>query len=135
MNLFAAGVVVRKDGKFLMVQEAKEKVRGLWNWPAGHRDGDETIEDCAKREAKEETGFDIELTGEIGLWARESEPDNPNVRKKLFLGKVVGGEAKVQAEDVLNVQWFTEEEIRAMTDKIRSGWVIESLDILRKRSL
>ena len=44
----------------------------------------------------------------------------------------MGGELKVQKGELLDVAWFTEEEIRAMKDKLRSVWVLESLDILKK---
>lgn len=57
------GTVIEKDGKYLLVQEAQEKCRGKWNLPAGHLDPGETMVDGAKREAKEETGCDVELTG------------------------------------------------------------------------
>ncbi len=129
MRLLVAGVVIQKDGKFLMVQEAKPDVYGLWNWPAGHLEEGETMEEGAKREAKEETGFDVEVGQEIGEWPGDT---NPKKRKKLFLASIVGGELMVQEGELLDVAWFTEDEVRAMTDKLRSPWVLESLDILKK---
>jgi ADP-ribose pyrophosphatase YjhB (NUDIX family) len=30
-----AGVVVKQDGKYLLVQEKKPEAHGLWNLPAG----------------------------------------------------------------------------------------------------
>lgn len=49
MGIVIVGGVVEKDGKFLLVQESKEKCRGKWNIPAGHLDPNETIFDGAKR--------------------------------------------------------------------------------------
>ena len=57
------GGVLEKDGKYLLVQEAQEKCYGKWNLPAGHLDPNETIIEAAKREIKEESGLDVELTG------------------------------------------------------------------------
>ena len=131
--LAAAGAVIQKDGKFLMVQEAKPHVHGLWNWPAGHLEDGETFEQGAAREVKEETGFDVEIGKEVGEWPADGNPEErPLFRKKLFLASIVGGELKVQKGELLDVAWFTEEEIRAMKDKLRSVWVLESLDILKK---
>lgn len=56
-----AGCVIKKDGNYLLVQERQPKVYGKWNLPAGHVDKDETIEQAAVREAKEETGYEVEL--------------------------------------------------------------------------
>ena len=128
MSLFAAGVVIQQDGKFLMVQEAKPHVHGLWNWPAGRLEEGETFEGGAKRETKEEAGFDVEIGREIGEWPGD---DNPESRKKLFVANIIGGELKVLEGELLDVKWFSEEEIRAMKDKLRSRWVIESLDLLK----
>lgn len=53
------------------VIDAQNRVLLLWHkrlsrWmpPGGHLDADETPEDAARRECKEETGFDVEIIGE-----------------------------------------------------------------------
>ena len=98
---------------------------------AGHLEDGETFEQGAMREVKEETGFDVEIGKEVGEWLGD---DNPEKRKKLFLASIVGGDLKVQEGELLDVQWFTEDEIRNMKDKLRSVWVLESLDILKKQN-
>lgn len=45
MGIIVVGGVIEKDGKFLLVQEALEKVRGKWNLPAGQLDANETLFD------------------------------------------------------------------------------------------
>lgn len=57
--MIITGGIIEKDGKFLLVQEAKEKVYGKWNIPAGHLDFNETIFEGAKREIFEETGCKV----------------------------------------------------------------------------
>lgn len=52
----AAGVVIIKDKKILLVQE-----NGKWGLPKGGHESGEAIYETAKREAKEETGLDIEI--------------------------------------------------------------------------
>ncbi len=61
--MIITGGIIEKDGKFLLVQEAQEKVYGKWNIPAGLLDFNETIFEGAKREIYEETGCKVELTG------------------------------------------------------------------------
>ena len=75
METIIVGGVIEKNGKFLLVQEAKEKCRGKWNIPAGHLDSNENIFEGAKREVLEETGCKVELTGILQIGNRVSEND------------------------------------------------------------
>ena len=111
------GGVVEKDGKYLLVQEAQEKCRGKWNIPAGHLDSNETIFDAAKREVKEECGFDVELTGvcQIGTIKRE---DDAWV-SVIFSTRVLNGDIKFDPNEILDAKWFTYEEIVNMKDQLR----------------
>lgn len=55
------GVFVRKDGKFL-IGKRKGDIKhgnGDWHLAGGHLEFGETLEECAKREAFEETGVSI----------------------------------------------------------------------------
>jgi NADH pyrophosphatase NudC (nudix superfamily) len=123
-----AGCVIRDDeGKYLLTQEAQPRAYGLWNLPAGHVDKGETIEDAAVREAKEETGLDLEIVGKVGIW-------HPGVKesvKHAFLGKIVGGEVRPEQGELLDVKWFTYEQVVKMhqEDKLRAEWVFEAITI------
>ena len=59
--------VVEDNGRFLMVEELKGE-RAVLNQPAGHLDPNESLIDAAIRETLEETGYDVELTGVIGIY-------------------------------------------------------------------
>lgn len=58
MNVIVGGII-EKDGKYLLVQEAKSKCYKKWNFPAGHLDFNESIEQGAIREIKEELNINI----------------------------------------------------------------------------
>lgn len=62
-----AGCVIVRDNKILMVKEAKKKCFGQWNFPAGHVDEHELITEAAIREAYEETGCKVKLTGVLPI--------------------------------------------------------------------
>ena len=111
-----AGVVIVKDGKVLLVQEAFEKVRGLWNLPAGHVDIGETLEQAAKREAKEETGLDVELGAH--LITVHSSLERPVLHAYLVTN--FSGEISFDKEELLDVKWFDANDIMSM-DGLRNN--------------
>ncbi len=123
------GVVVRRDGKFLLVQEKSPKIYGLWNFPAGHVDVGESLEQAAIREAKEESGYNVEIIKELAIFhAQSTDPI-----KHAFEGKIVGGELKFPEDEILDAKWFALNEIKQMKDKLRGGWILETISILESR--
>ncbi len=55
----SAGLVFR-DGKLLITQRyADAHLGGLWEFPGGKREGDESFEACLARELREELGIEI----------------------------------------------------------------------------
>ena len=126
-----AGSVIHQDGKYLMVQEAKEKVRGLWNLPAGYVDKDEDIEAAAVREAHEETGYEIELDAPIGIYHESSIKPV----KHIYSAHVIGGELTPQPGEIMDVQWLTYEEVTSLHNdgKIRADWIYEVISKVEHR--
>lgn len=112
------GVVVEKDGKYLLVQEAKESCRGKWNLPAGHLDPGETIIKAAVREAKEETGCDVEPTGICQIGNRASA--NEVFVSVIFTAKLLHENIAFDTAEILDAKWFSYEEIVAMKSDIRN---------------
>ena len=103
------GGIVEKDGKYLLVQEAKKKCYKKWNFPAGHLDFNESLKEGAIREIKEETGCDVELDGICYIANRILEDD-------LFImiafnAKLVKEDIKFDKEEILDVKWIPIEEI------------------------
>ncbi len=56
------GVIVRKEGKVLLMRRQGSHGHGSWAPPGGHIEYGESFQECAKRETLEETGVEI---GEI----------------------------------------------------------------------
>jgi 8-oxo-dGTP diphosphatase len=57
----AAAAVVLEGNRILLCRRNSSVFRGRWAVPAGFCEEDETIEQCAVREAKEELGLDVEV--------------------------------------------------------------------------
>lgn len=129
MGTVIVGGVIERDGKFLLIQEAKEKCRGKWNIPAGHLDSNETIFDGAKRKIKEETGCNVELTGVLQIGNRVLEDDV--LVSVIFSTKLLDDNITYDSNEILDVKWFTWEELINMKDELRSyNWIINSIKAL-----
>lgn len=53
------GVVVYRDGKVLLGKRKNSHGEGCWAFPGGHLEMMESIDECAAREVKEETGLTL----------------------------------------------------------------------------
>lgn len=110
-----AGCVIDKNNKILMVQEAKEKYYGQWNFPAGHVDMGETIIEGAIREVKEETGCDVKLTGVLPMKI-VYQKDFPTLIIE-FTAELINETIKIDKNEILDVKWIDIEEIKKMDEK------------------
>lgn len=118
MGKIIVGGVIKKDNKYLLVQEAQEKCRGKWNIPAGHLDSNESVFEGAKREIFEESGLEVELTGIALIGNRVMEDDE--LLGLVFSTEITGGEIKINPREILDIKWFTYDEILNMKDELRT---------------
>lgn len=126
MKKIVVGVCIKKDGKILMIQEAREDIYKLWNFPMGHLDDGETIFEGAKREAKEETGYDVELTSINSI---QSFIDK-DIIKITFNANIISGELSYDENEILDVKWFSIEELENMSSKELRSYN-SSMEIIR----
>jgi len=117
----AVGVCIIFEGKVLLMHHAK---LDKWLFPGGHIDPNETPDDAAKREVKEETGLDIKLLnfssilksdGEIKKLALPFHANLHNVGDHdhyclYYLASVKNPEF-VKNEESKDLQWFTIEDL------------------------
>ena len=70
----AAGLVFR-EGRLLITQRpAGGHLAGLWEFPGGKREANESFEDCLRRELMEELGIEVEV-GELVESITHSYPE------------------------------------------------------------
>jgi ADP-ribose pyrophosphatase YjhB (NUDIX family) len=104
-----AGVILWRDGKVCLVQRKDPPKAGQWTLPTGFMEWDEDIETTAIREAKEETGLDIELRGLFAVHNGLLPPDTPVV--VVFYDAVeVGGEL-LAGDDAAAVGFFALDQL------------------------
>ena len=105
----AAGVVIQKDGKILLVKRKFEPYKGDWCLPAGFMEYDESPEHCAIREAKEELGVDVEVDGIYGVYSGKDDPRTHAVLV-MYWAKIVRGELK-PGDDAEEIEYFGKNEV------------------------
>ncbi len=115
-------VVITNDekDKILMVRQHHED-RDIWMVPGGGIEEGENSIEAAVREAKEETGLDIEIVG-VAWHIEEVSPERGQRFVNYMLGEVIGGELGLgrdpefdDAHQVLReVRFMTREEIGAL---------------------
>jgi 8-oxo-dGTP diphosphatase len=70
----AAGILVEMEDGVVLIRRGHAPHQGRWALPSGFIEADESTEEAAIRECKEETGLDVEL---IELFGVDSFPEGP----------------------------------------------------------
>ncbi len=104
MRPFACDSVIIKDGKILLILRGGEPFKGEWALPGGRSEDNETAEQCLVREAKEETGLDVEPIKLIGIYSAP-ERDPRGIIVAAYLCSIKGGVAK-GGDDAAEAKWF-----------------------------
>jgi 8-oxo-dGTP diphosphatase len=66
--------IPEQDGKLLLTRRTIDPGRGLWTFPGGFVDFDETVTDAAVRETREETGLEVALDGLLDVYTYPGSP-------------------------------------------------------------
>ena len=116
-----AGCVIVSDNKILMVKEAQKKCYGQWNFPAGHVDEGELITDAAIREAYEETGCKVKLTGVLPISTIVLKNGETAIRV-TFIADIIEENIKFDTDEILDVKWIDIEEVKNMKEEELRGY-------------
>ncbi len=122
--------VIEREGRYLLVEE-RDKTSGkmVFNQPAGHLEEGESLTAAAYRETFEETGWEIGLTGIIGVALYQAPTNGITYLRTTFVGTGVRHhEAAVLDPDIHAVHWLTFDEVLANADKMRSSLVLSSIE-------
>lgn len=121
-DVTVATVVVR-EGRLLLVEE---RVNGglVLNQPAGHLEPDESLEEAALRETREETGWDVRLTAFVGAYQwKAPETDRHYLRFAFAADAVFHDPQRSLDEGIVRTLWLTPAELQAAAPRHRSPLV------------
>lgn len=105
----AVGVLIEMGGGLVLIKRGQPPDPGEWALPSGFVEADESVEEAAVREAKEETGLDIALIDMVGVY---SFPDGPPTSGIIvfYRARPVGGTLDA-GDDAADVRIFAPDEI------------------------
>ncbi|MCD6289142.1 MAG: GNAT family N-acetyltransferase [Anaerolineae bacterium] len=105
----AAGTLVEQDNRIVLVRRGVEPGKGLWGLPAGYVEADESAEEAAVRETREECGLEVELDDLLNVYSF-GEESGPRGVLILYSAHVVGGTLHA-GDDAADAVWFTPETL------------------------
>jgi len=113
----AGGLVKNNENKFLMIFR-----RGKWDLPKGKLDKGETIEDCAKREVKEETGLnDVKINSPLLITYHTYHEGTKFILKEShWFTMAITGEQKLTPqteEDIFDIKWIGPDDLNSYLAK------------------
>ncbi|MFZ7946170.1 NUDIX hydrolase [Neobacillus sp. 19] len=108
--VLVVSVSIIKGDEVLIIKENKPSAINKWNFPSGCIEHNEDILDAARREVKEETGFDVKLTGTTGVYNFISS-SNDQVILFHFTGEIIGGSLKLEEDEIIASRWIKVPEL------------------------
>lgn len=122
--------VIEDGGRYLLVEE-RDKFSGelVFNQPAGHLEPNESLGQAALRETLEETGWQVELCGILGVALYTAPGNQVTYVRTTFLATPVQLEDGATLDpDIHATHWLDYEAILANSDRMRSPLVIASIE-------
>jgi len=104
-----AGVLIEKKGQVLLARRGMAPSRGDWHFPSGFVDAEESPEEAAIRECKEETGLDVHLVELIDVFHYTADFRGEGVFI-LYRGEITGGTPKAM-DDVTELAFFAPDDL------------------------
>ena len=104
------GILPIKDGKVLLSKRGIEPFKGEVDIIGGFLEEGERPVDGVRREAKEETGLNIEPTEILGMYIDRYGENGDFTLNIHYLGEVKGGEMKAQ-DDVASLHWIDIDQV------------------------
>ncbi|WP_072926852.1 8-oxo-dGTP diphosphatase MutT [Microcystis aeruginosa] len=117
--------VIRDDRDLILIDRrlAKGLLGGFWEFPGGKIEGNETVQECIKREILEEIG--IEIAVDSHLITIDHTYSHFRVNLQVYNCRYLSGEARaIECEEI---RWVTIEELDNYTFPAANQEIIKNL--------
>lgn len=107
-KLTADIIIEFDDNCIILIKRGNSPFKGQWAIPGGKLEGEETIQETAVREAKEETGLDVKLTKIVGVYSTADRDPRGRFVSVTFTAIPIGGvlKASSDAKEILKTSNF-----------------------------
>ena len=119
--------VIERDGRFMLVQE-RVAGQSVFNQPAGHLEDNESLVAAVIRETREETGWQLEPEGIVGIY-RWREPVGQQTYVRVgFHGRLLAHDPTATLDDgIEQALWLTPDELEQQRERLRSPLVLRCI--------
>ncbi|MYM62216.1 NUDIX hydrolase [Pseudomaricurvus sp. HS19] len=122
--------IVEREGRYLMVKELRDN-RIVYNQPAGHIEGGESLTDAAVRETLEETGWQVRPIAFGGLSLYHAPNGITYLRSTLIAEAIAAKEDAQLDQGIIEAVWLSYEELLELQEQLRSPIVLKVIDDYR----
>jgi 8-oxo-dGTP diphosphatase len=126
----AVGVLVRSGDQVLLIRRGKDPFKGYWTLPGGAIELGEAAREAARREAREETGLEVD-PGEIAALVDNIVHDEAG-RIAFhyvivdFFARATGG-TLCPGSDVTDVRWVSRDDLDSLPITEKAGSLLREL--------
>ena len=93
--------------KVALIERKNEPFKGMWAIPGGFLEGNETVEEAARRELKEETGIEKVYLEEFGVFNKPGrDPRGPTLTVAFFALINSDKQQLIASEDAAKAKWW-----------------------------
>jgi len=130
----AAGIVIIENGKFLITKRAIDPMKGHYDVIGGFLQKGEHPTKGAIREAKEETGADVRIIKQLGIYIDRDyvyQGEKIHIMIVLYLAEILKGKMKPK-DDAASLHWFP---IGKPPKKLAFPWLTKAMKDLEKETV
>lgn len=114
IEVTSGAVVYRKNNDEIEYLLLESQNKGhFWGFPKGHVEGDETLEETAIREIREETQLVLPIDTSFHVYTEYDLPNGNRKQMTLYTADLTKNEdIHLQAEEIKNCDWFNYKDAR-----------------------
>jgi 8-oxo-dGTP diphosphatase len=104
--------VLDDAGRVLLARRGVEPFRGSWDTPGGFAEAGESLEQCVRRELREEAGVEIAVGRLVVSVPDTYGPSGEATINTFYECRLLSGEPRPD-DDVAELRWFAPDELPA----------------------